>query len=268
MSQRRQESRRAKQERRERRRPQISRTGGATAPRPRPAVAGAAVAPTRATPVRRSPVSPRAIWLALGGVALLVAIGAGIFIWRSASAPLPGTMYETQGNEHLADASSPHPAYNSNPPTSGWHLPPIPRPGIYVTPVVPEGLGHFMEHGGVWVLYNCPDGCPEDVAALERIVNEANDDNRPVALAPFPSMESRFATVAWQYNQLFDTVDRGGIKNFIARHSCRYNPEGPGYCTAVRGKIGTAPALRPEGPVITPTSVFATPVTTPATPAR
>lgn len=263
MSQRRQESRRAKQERRERRRPQISRTGGATAPKPPPAAAGATNAPTRAVPARRPALPARTIWLALGGLALLVALAAGIFIWRSASAPLPGTRFESQGNEHLADASSPHPAYNSNPPTSGWHLPPIPRPGIYQTPQVPEGLGHFMEHGGVWLLYNCPEGCEEDVRELERIVNGQIDDNRPVALAPFPTMESRFAVVAWQYNQLFESVDRNAMRNFIERHACRYNPEGPGYCTAVRGKIGTPPPLVPGDAVGTPTSVFATPVATP-----
>ena len=143
----------------------------------------------------------------------------------------------------------------------------MPRPGIYTQPKIPEDLGHFMEHGGAWVLYNCPDGCEGDVETLRRITEEAIDDGRPVALAPFPSMDAKFAAVAWQYLLKMDELDPGKISNFVARHACRYNPEGGPYCSGVRGKVEDAGDRPMEVITSTPFSVFGTP-TPAATPPR
>ncbi len=175
--------------------------------------------------------------------------------------------FPSQGNDHLIDAGEPHPAYNSDPPTSGWHVATLPRPGIYTQPRRAEELPHFMEHGGVWVLYNCPNGCDEDIEALRRITDSAINDGRPVAMAPFPSMDTKVAVVAWQYLLKLEEVDRGKIDNFIGRHACRYNPEGGPYCSGVHGKVkdpGTEPLEIVTG---TPFSVFGSP-TPAATPPR
>ena len=263
MSQRRQEARRAKQERRraERRESRVAqRRPVTTAERPHPAAPPPAVAAQRRT--RR--------WMLIGGaIAAVVIVALVVWVVRWVFfTPYPGEKFPSQGNDHLADPSSPHEPYNSNPPTSGWHLSPIPNPGVYTQPRIPEGLGHFMEHGGVWVLYNCPDGCPEEVAELERVVDNALDRGRPVALAPFPSMEARFAAVAWQYNLTMDELDTGKIDNFISRHACRYNPEGGGWCGVRRGSIPTNAQGRTmtaeASPTATPTSVFASPTPAPA----
>ena len=262
MSQRRQDARRAKQERRREQRHQ-ART---TVRRPAPA----SVPAPRAQPAARRSESfwtTRNRWIVFGGLAVVLVLLAGIYVFRSLTAPLPGEGFESQGNAHLSDITSPHEPYNSNPPTSGPHLPPIPKPGIYSQPKAPEDLGHFMEHGGVWVLYNCPDGCEEDVQQLQQVVNSAIDDGRPVAMAPFPTMDTKIAAVAWQRLLKLETLDEGKLDDFINRLSCHYNPEGAPYCPVRRGSVKDAPSDRMDLPVTqAPFSVFgsATPVASPA----
>jgi len=265
MSQRRQDARRAKQERRRQERHDArvtQRRPAATAPRP---VAVAA------------PASQSGFWstrnklIIFGGIAGVIVIALAWWIISTIRAPLPGEKFESQGNDHLASATDAHPPYNSNPATSGWHLPPLPRPGIYTQPKVDEDLGHFMEHGGVWVLYNCPDGCQQDVSQLERIVNSAIDNGDPAALAPFPSMDSKFAVVAWQRLLKLDELDTGQIEEFVSRLACNYNPEGPGYCPTARGKVGSKQSSQGNDgsmATITPTpfSVFGSPSPAAATP--
>jgi hypothetical protein len=261
MSQRRQDSRRAQQERRR----QERHAARATQRR-----AGTTIADHPAPVTQPRPSSgfwtTRNKLILFGGIAGIIVIALAWWIISAVRAPLPGQYFPTQGNDHLASIDEPHPPYNSNPPTSGWHLPPLPRPGIYVQPKVAEELGHFMEHGGVWVLYNCPEGCESEVQQLTGIVNGAIDRGRPAALAPYPSMDSRFALVAWQYLLPLDNVERGEIDNFISRHACRYNPEGGPYCSGVRGSVVTSPGNNREmtTPTSTPFSVFGTPSPAPS----
>jgi hypothetical protein len=147
-------------------------------------------------------------------------------------------------------------------------------PGIYTQDKRPEEFGHFMEHGGVWILYNCPDNsCPEDVQQLTEVTNRAIDRGRPVALAPYSRMDSKFALIAWQYLLTLDELDRAQIDDFVSRHACRYNPEGGPYCSGVRGEVaeGTNRDPTQQAGSPTPFSVFNTPgpAATPApTPAR
>jgi len=265
MSQRRQDARRAKQEQRRatRHTARVAARHVAAPARPTTADAG---------PPKKTLWTPRNRWIVMGGVAavLLIALTAWI-VQQVFFVPLPGEEFPSQGNAHLADASSPHDAYNSNPATSGPHLPPVPRPGIYTTPLVPEGFGHYMEHGGVWLVYNCPDGCPEDLEILKQITNNAIDNNRPVALAPYNLMDEKIAVVAWQWLLKMNELDRTKINEFINRHACRYNPEGGPYCSGVRGKVDDPTGSREDNPmqrtvVVTnvPVSVFGSQTPAPA----
>jgi hypothetical protein len=264
MSQRRQEARRAKQERRREQRHQ----NRATVRRSAPAATTRPAATAAAPPQKTSFWTTRNKWIAAGGIAGVLVLIAAFFVYRSVTAPLPGEYFESQGNAHLSDINQPHEPYNSNPPTSGPHLPPVPRPGVYTQPKQPEELGHFMEHGGVWLLYNCSDGCEQDLSTLQDITNSAIDGGRPVALAPFPSMDTRFAVVAWQYLLTQDDLDRGKIDDFISRHACRYNPEGGPYCSGVRGTVKEGSGSRDmELPVTQqPFSVFGSPTPAPSGP--
>jgi hypothetical protein len=255
MSQRRQDARRAKQERRRELRQEVRQSQRRTATatdRPRPSA---------------PPPAPASFWntrnrlLVLGGVAVLIVLALAFWVFQSTvGAPKPGVQYEDQGGEHLTSPDQPHPAYNSNPPTSGWHLPEVPRPGVYTQPRTPESLGHFMEHGGIWVLYNCPDGCPADVEALTGVVNTAIDQGKPVALAPYLLMDSKFAVTAWTWLLTLDTADTGKVRDFIDRHQCNWNPEGGPYCSGVRGTVKSPQAtLPPSTATVQPSSVFSSP---------
>jgi peptidylprolyl isomerase len=164
---------------------------------------------------------------------------------------LPGVAFRTNGNAHINPGDA-HGEYFSNPPTSGWHFVELPKPGIYETALAPEDVPHFMEHGGVWVLYNCPTPCTELVNQLIPIVNQATQANKPVALAPYTTMEKKIALVAWRRLDTLDAFDETRVKTFIDKMVCQYNPEGPGYCPNTVGMIDPAVDAR-TAPTVTPT---------------
>jgi hypothetical protein len=141
--------------------------------------------------------------------AVVVAAVVGYFAYR-ASADLPGTKMPDQGNLHIAAESSPHETYNSDPPTSGPHLPYIAPWGIHTRPISRELQVHNLEDGGVMVQYNCD--CPEVVTRLRDIVNRYE---RFVILAPYPGMKSRIALTAWTRIETMDQVDDARVRRFV-----------------------------------------------------
>ena len=142
-------------------------------------------------------------------VALAVAAVVGYFAYR-AQADLPGRLMPDQGNLHIQTSSTPHEPYNSDPPTSGPHLPYIAPWGIHTRPIQPELQVHNLEDRGVVVQYNCE--CPELVAKLREIVEKYD---RYVILAPYPSMKSRIAVTAWTRIDTLDEFDARRITRFI-----------------------------------------------------
>ena len=75
-------------------------------------------------------------------------------------------------------------------------------------------LVHNLEHGGVGLQYNCPEGCPEDVAKLAQFAGKV----RKVIVSPYPGMDTRFALTAWNYLDTFDVYDEQRIADFISAH--------------------------------------------------
>ena len=94
--------------------------------------------------------------------AAVVAVVVGYFAYR-AQANLPGVQLPDQGNLHIASADSPHVPYNSDPPTSGPHLPYIAPWGVHTRPIVRELQVHNLEDSGVLVRGVTPPGAPYDV---------------------------------------------------------------------------------------------------------
>jgi len=162
----------------------------------------------RARQVTRRRRSTRWVGVAIGAVAL-VAIVVGYFAYR-ASADLPGAKMPDQGNLHLRAATDPHDAYNSDPPTSGPHLPYIAPWGVHTRPIVKELQVHNLEDGGVIVQYNCD--CPDLVAKLRPIVEQYD---KHVILAPYPDMKPRIALTAWTRIETLDQFDERRIRRFI-----------------------------------------------------
>ena len=122
-------------------------------------------------------------------------------------------------------------SWNSNPPSSGQHYPiwgkwnhtndasaPLPR-GYYV---------HNEEHGGVVLLYNCPEGCPDEISAMQAIIADLPPD--PLCTAPAvstrtlitadPALPSgiRFAAAAWGFTYTADCFDVQSMRDFILAH--------------------------------------------------
>jgi hypothetical protein len=164
---------------------------------------------------RSRPASPsarrRRLWVSGLAVALIAAGLVGYFAYRAA-ADLPGAKLADQGNAHLQMTTDPHAPYNSDPPTSGPHLPYIAPWGIHTSPIVKELQVHNLEDGGVMVQYHCAAPCPELVAKLTEIVKRYETQ---VILAPYPGMRTRIALTAWTRLDAFDELDEARIVRFI-----------------------------------------------------
>jgi Protein of unknown function (DUF3105) len=130
--------------------------------------------------------------------------------------------------------------YNHDPPTSGCHYslgPPDPapiQPGVYGQVIAPEHWVHNLEHGYIAVLYNCPQGCPDDVQKLiawrktlppDPAANGAIPYAKVIVL-PWPSMAKKFAAVAWDWYIGWDTLDISKVQAFYDNH-VGHSPESP-----------------------------------------
>jgi len=159
---------------------------------------------------RATPHRPRRSWAEVGIVVVIVAAAAvGYFAYR-ATADLPGVKMPDQGNVHLRTTADPHDAYNSDPPTSGPHLPYIAPWGVHTRPIQRELQVHNLEDGGVLVQYNCE--CPELVAKLRDLVGTYD---KQVILAPYPDMKSPIALTAWTRIETLPAFDAARIRRFI-----------------------------------------------------
>jgi len=150
-------------------------------------------------------------WLTGLGVAVVAAVIVGYFAYR-AVAELPGVKLDDQGNAHIQMISEPHVPYNSDPPTSGPHLPYIAPWGIHTEPIPRELQVHNLEDGGVVVQYRCTTPCPDLAAKLTEIVRRYETQ---VILAPYPDMRTRIALTAWTRLDGFDDFDEARIVRFI-----------------------------------------------------
>lgn len=88
------------------------------------------------------------------GIGIVVLGVFGWFGW-TVTRPIPGGKIADLGREHVTPEQVASYTYNSNPPTSGSHLPTWIKPGIYDTPQSEGELIHSLEHGYVIISYNC-----------------------------------------------------------------------------------------------------------------
>lgn len=216
---------------------------------PRTAAHPAVRSESQPVPVRGRSAT-RIAWIAAIAVAATIIAGGVVWLIHLNAAPLPGTVYESQGNTHINPGDT-HPEYNSDPPTSGWHYPVPPQRGIYATPLPEELLLHFMEHAGVVVHYN-PDVLPPDeVQQLHDIVSsELNKGQGLVLMAPDPLAPQAVALTAWQHLQTFTRVsgNKSQIQDFSERLQCNYDPES--ICGPAHGKSFQAGPPAPGVPTV------------------
>jgi hypothetical protein len=100
--------------------------------------------------------------------------------------------------------------YPDPPPTSGPHNPCWAIWGVHDMPVPDYRWVHNLEHGGIVYLYNCPDGCADDVATLSQLVMS----HPRTVLTSYSKLPTRFASVAWGHRLLTSCVDVTAFTTF------------------------------------------------------
>jgi len=109
--------------------------------------------------------------------------------------------------------------YDQNPPSSGPHWPVWQEPwGPYPAGLPRERWVHNLEHGGVVLAYNCPDGCDDVIAALTSLWQSTPPDQfneQRLLVLPDGAMPHRVAAIAWGWRWQGETVDTAAIRCFI-----------------------------------------------------
>ena len=160
--------------------------------------------------------------IGIGGVLLLVGIQVGANVLREAG--LPGERFRSQGNVHVSLGAS-TPAYNTEPPTSGWHTPQLAAWGTYLDEAPhDQQLVHNMEDGGVilWYRAGSEDENRERAAALEEVVGTRWPRT---VIVPREGLETPYVLTAWTRMQRFDDVDIAAKRVFLeAFHGIDHHP--------------------------------------------
>ena len=148
---------------------------------------------------------------------ILAIVGGGAY-WAVKSlnkpvGPVPGEFHTAQSRDHIAVGAQ-HPAYNSNPPTGGWHYANPAQSGIYDKAFADEQLIHNLEHGHIWIAYR-PD-LPAD--QIEKLADIAKSYSSKIVMAPRPNNPTAISIVAWEYVLNLDSYDEQAIKDFVRDH--------------------------------------------------
>lgn len=142
------------------------------------------------------------LWIGGAVVLAAVLISGSIAYSRWAKKGLPGQEIPDQGREHVGPDHA-H-AYNSNPPTSGWHFPSAAEWGVYKEELPDETIIHNLEHGGVWISYK-PD-IPEEVR--KKLENFYEVYGRKVIVTPRAENDADIALAAWT------RLDKFGVSEY------------------------------------------------------
>lgn len=163
--------------------------------------------------------------------------GLGGAAGSAGSAGFPGGKCDVKVEAH-AQAPSAHvtecstltdDSFNSNPPSSGNHYPVWAAFKTYTQPIPRGYYVHSLEHGAVIFFYNCPDGCPAEVAALQAVADSLpvdptclKDDpqgvQRRIIILPEPRLPTRFAAAAWGWTLRSSCVDQAAFDSFAREH--------------------------------------------------
>ncbi len=147
-------------------------------------------------------------------VGALLLAGASYWAYGKWSAGSPGEFVKSLGNRHIAEAEVGLTTYNSNPPTSGPHLPMVANWGVHKEPVTKELQVHNLEDGGVVVQYNCPAADSGCTPLVDKLADVARRYDR-VLLAPYPGLSEKIALTAWTRIDKMNDFDEKRIVRFI-----------------------------------------------------
>jgi len=155
------------------------------------------------------------------GQVVVRALVAALTVWLCAAPAAgqdagPGRVMPDRGAEHVANGT--RVTYQEHPPTSGPHWPEWARWGIHPITVSEEAFVHNLEHGGVVILYRCPDPCPDVERQLEatfRALPPSKYGHVKVVISPNDRIRARFALLAWRRLDEFERFDRDRIMRLV-----------------------------------------------------
>ncbi|HEY4106625.1 MAG TPA: DUF3105 domain-containing protein [Polyangiaceae bacterium] len=113
--------------------------------------------------------------------------------------------------------------YPDNPPAGGNHYPIWAAFQSYSFPV-PRGFWvHDLEHGAIVFSYNCADGCPDEVAQVQALIDAlpadplcGGDPPRRVVMTPDPLLDVRWGASAWGHTLRADCIDADRFTQFYS----------------------------------------------------
>ncbi len=156
---------------------------------------------------------------------LIVVIAAGYGIWswiqgQRVVGPIPGEFFPAQSRDHIRPGDQ-HPAYNSNPPTGGWHYDNPAQSGIYDKEFPDGQIIHNLEHSHIWIAYR-PGLAQADV---EKLADIAKSYGSKIIMTPRAANDVPIAIVAWEHLLKLDGIDEAQIQAFIKAHRGVAGPE-------------------------------------------
>jgi hypothetical protein len=148
-------------------------------------------------------------------VGLFLAVGCGearLFECASCGGECSDEFLPSESARHVEGSVE----YKDFPPAGGDHDACWSSWGVHPEEVAPERWVHNLEHGGVVFLYDCPEGCQEDIDALNTLVNSLPAGR--ALLSSASGMPSRFAVVSWENRLLLGCLDLTQMQSFFSLH--------------------------------------------------
>ena len=182
--------------------------------------------------------------------------GAGSGGAGTGGACVPVVEQHTEEGARIHVPCTPVPTYGTKPPSSGNHYAIWADYKTYDKPVPWGHLMHSMEHGAVIIVYNCPAGCPDEVAAAQAMIDalpfplDPEDidvatgsacvapTKRRVILAPDPTLDVRWAAAAWTWTLRSSCFDAAAFQKFTKDHYAKM-PEN--FCNELHEPFCTLP---------------------------
>lgn len=172
---------------------------------------------------RKKSNTPLIIGVVVGIVIIMIAAGLALSN-RSGGVSLNQQQFANQvpapNNPHIVNPTDAHPAYNSNPPTSGWHTGGNIGPwGVTTQPIPDEITVHNLEHGGVIIHYR-QDLDSATVDQLTTLTRQLQQQSPCVLLIPRPTdkLDKPIAVTAWTWLMKLDSFDASAITAFFRQH--------------------------------------------------
>ena len=174
--------------------------------------------PNDSSAKRMRPARRKAVWPWIAGGVLVVGLAVVLAVFLSSRSPEQPTSVQSfpiQGQQHITLGQT-HPAYNSDPPTSGWHYDTPLDSGFHEQPAADELVVHNLEHGHVVVYYDCSklNDCQGTKDQLQKLAESYR--NWKVTIVPRQNADAALAVAAWGRLDKLENYDEARIKDFIS----------------------------------------------------